>query len=388
MRTSSESKPSDPQKAVESQQPKTPAESKVNEKSKSVGSQSESSTKDKKKRKKIAIALQGGGSHGAFTWGVIDKLLEDGRFEIEGLSGTSAGGMNAVALAQGMIKGGNEGARQEMQRYWEKIASVGQLSPFWRPFNPAQLEFPSMPDPLQMMSGLMQHVLSPYQTNPLNMNSLRDMVEEFFDFELLRQAKELQLFLCATHVNTGKLKLFTLNTLDTNRVLASACLPFLFHAVEVDGEAYWDGGFVGNPAIYPLIYACETPDIMVIQLTVMNRKRLPLTAAEIIDRHKEITYNACLMREMRQIDFISDLIDNGIIKEGSMKRLRMHLVRNEELFTGLDLSSALNSDWNLIQYLFKEGQKTGKKWIEENYDAVGKCQSTNVHQEFVAEEGM
>lgn len=338
-----------------------------------------------KKTKKIAVALQGGGSHGAFTWGVLDSLLEDGRFDIEGLSGTSAGGMNAVALAQGLLKGGKEGARQEMQRYWKKIADVGMVSPFYRPFSASQGSTGGASNPLQTLMGFMQHVLSPYQTNPFNMNLLRDMVEEFFDFELLRSAQGLQLFLCATHVNTGKLKLFTLDTLNAKKMLASACLPSLFQAVEVDGENYWDGGFVGNPAIYPLIYACETPDIMVIQLTVMNRKRLPLTAHEIIDRHKEITYNACLMREMRSIDFIGGLIDKGVIQKGAIKKLNMHLVRNEDLFNTLNLSSALNPNWEFISYLFDEGKKTGKKWIAEHYTAVGKCHSTNLHEEFVAE---
>ncbi|TGW14628.1 patatin-like phospholipase family protein [Candidatus Hepatobacter penaei] len=337
-------------------------------------------------RKKIAIALQGGGSHGAFTWGVLDSLLEDGRLDIEGLSGTSAGGMNAVALAQGLLRGGLEGGRQEMRRFWQKIADGGLFSPYHRAFFPQSLDMRTPQfDPFRFFSSLMQNVFSPYQTNPLNINILRDMVEAFFDFELLRSAKELKLFLCATHVNTGKLKLFTLDTLTPQKMLASACLPFLFHAVEVDGENYWDGGFVGNPAIYPLIYSCDTPDIMVIQLTVMNRKRLPLTAHEVIERHKEITYNACLMREMRMIDFVGDLMQKGIIQEGTMKRLNMHLVRNESLFNDLDLSSALNPDWGFIHFLFEEGRKSGKAWIEKNYDAIGRCHSTNLHKEFVAE---
>lgn len=345
------------------------------------------STSQAPKRKKIAIALQGGGAHGAFTWGVLDSLLEDGRFEIEGLSGTSAGGMNAVALAQGMIQGGLQGARDEMKRFWRKIADGGLMSPYHRPFSEMSFDMHMAPpfDPFRFFASLMQNVFSPYQTNPLNINILRDMVEEFFDFELLRSTKDLKLFLCATHVNTGKLKLFTLDTLTPKKMLASACLPFLFHAVEVDGENYWDGGFVGNPAIYPLIYTCDTADIMVIQLTVMNRKRLPLTASEVIERHKEITYNACLMREMRMIDFVGDLMSKGVIQEGTMKRLNMHLIRNEDLFNTIDLSSALNPDWNFICFLFEEGRKSGKKWISEHYDAVGVRHSTNLHKEFVAE---
>jgi len=340
---------------------------------------------EKPKRKKIALALQGGGTHGAFTWGILDALLADGRFEIEGLSGTSAGGMNAVALAQGYLKGGNEGARQEMHRFWKAVADIGLLNMNFRPFSENMPHGPVGIDPLRMFSSLMQNVLSPYQTNPFNVNILRDLVEEFFDFELLQSAKNIKLFLCATHVNTGKLKLFTLDTLTSQKMLASACLPFLFHAVEVDGENYWDGGFVGNPAIYPLIYACETPDIMIIQLTVMNRKRLPITAEEVIERHKEITYNACLMREMRTIDFVTELIEKGVINDPNMKRLNIHLLRNEELFSSIDLSSALNTNWQFLEYLFKEGQKSGTEWIAKNYHHVGVRHSTNLHKEFVSE---
>lgn len=324
------------------------------------------------KKKKIALALQGGGSFGAFTWGVIDAFLEDGRFEIEGLSGTSAGGMNAVALAQGLLKGGPQGGRDEMRRLWQKISDMGAVSPYRRPFSPFayKSDLPH-PDIVGFFSSMMQGVLSPYQSNPMDVNILRDMVEEFFDFKLLQTAKDLKVFLCATHVATGKLKLFNLETLTVQKVLASACLPFLFQAVEVDDEYYWDGGFVGNPAIYPLIYDCTAPDIVVIQLTVMNRKTLPISSAEITERHKEITYNACLMREMRMINFVTELIDAGAITDKSVRRVSVHMIRNEELFREMNLANALNPDWSLVSHLHEKGRATGKAWLEENGHKIG-----------------
>lgn len=322
---------------------------------------------------KIAFALQGGGSFGAFSWGVIEAFLQDKRFQIEGLSGTSAGGMNAAALAQGLLKNGNDGGREEMRRFWRKVADMGVLSPYQRPFNPFEMktDLPH-PDPISFFTGLMQGVLSPYQVNPMDINLLRTLVEEFFDFDLLQTAKALKLFLCATHVETGKLKLFDLPSLSVQKVLASACLPFLFQAVEVDGEHYWDGGFVGNPAIYPLIYECTAQDIIVIQLTVMNRKTLPISAAEITERHKEITYNACLMREMRMINFVSDLIDKGVITDKGIRRINVHIIQNEALFRDIDLAQALNPSWSLIEFLHRKGLETGKKWLAENGNKLGK----------------
>lgn len=168
--------------------------------------------------------------------------------------------------------------------------------------------------------------------NPLNINPLQKFVKSFFEFEKLRQYKGVKLFLCATHVQTGKLKIFSIEHLREKVLLASACLPFLFHAVEVNGEYYWDGGFVGNPAVYPLIYQCETPEIIIVQLTAMSQDKLPATATEIIDRHKEITFNACLIREMRSINYISRLIDRGLLDANKTKRLHVHLIRNEDVF--------------------------------------------------------
>ena len=344
-----------------------------------------SSQESSSPRKRVAIALQGGGAHGAFTWGVLDAFLEDGRVDVEGISGTSAGGMNAVAFIQGYMKGGREGARKELRRFWEVISDYALVSSPFRPSLQNQLMGnPNLGDsPGYIWMNFLQGMLSPYQLNPMNVNVLESFAKSFFDFEALRNVKDMRLFLCATHVATGKLKIFRLEDLKLEVLLASACLPFLFHAVEIEGEHYWDGGFVGNPAIYPLIYECETPDVMVIQLTAMHRPDLPQTSREIIDRHKEITYNACLMREMRSINFISKLIDDGLLDPNKIKRLNVHLIRNEETFEKLEISSALNADLRFLEHLFQEGRKTGKAWLEKHYDDIGVRTTAEIQKDFV-----
>lgn len=333
--------------------------------------------------KKVAIALQGGGAHGAFTWGVLDRLLEGDLFEIEGVSGTSAGGMNATALIQGLMQGGLEGARESLSTFWHEISELEHLSPFrmsemHKYFHEYNLASSFMFKTMKFI----QTFISPYQMNPFNINFLRDFLSRFFDFENLRQFKDSKLFLCATHVTSGKLRIFKLPDLKLEVMLASACLPSLFHAIQIDGEHYWDGGFVGNPAIYPLIYECQTSDIIVIQLTPTYRKKLPYTSLEIVDRHKEITYNACLMREMRSIIFVTDLLDKGIIPEGAVKRLNVHLIRDQELFQDLDISSAFNTNWEFLVHLFDAGRKAGDEWIRKHYEDVGKRGTAELKKDF------
>ena len=337
-------------------------------------------------KKSISLALQGGGSHGAFTWGVIDKFLEDGRFIIEGASGTSAGGMNAVALAQGLMEGGNEGARKSLHMFWETMSKSAASSPY-KPSKSNQMvgNFNLNNSPGAEFMHLLQSVASPYQWNPLNLNPLEQVVSKFFHFEKLRRYEDFKAFLCATHVASGKLRIFETHELCKEVMLASACLPFLFQAVKVKNDYYWDGGFSGNPAIYPLIDGCKTSDIVVIQLTKQFESKLPMTTSEITDRHKEITYNLSLTREMRAIYFISQMIDKGEIKK-PMKQLHIHLIRNEEVFSNIDLSSALNSDWTFLEFLFHWGRKTANTWIKDNYDDIGVKSTAHIFQDFVEKE--
>jgi NTE family protein len=339
--------------------------------------------KTKPPKKKIALALQGGGAHGAFTWGVLDKLLESELFEIEGISGTSAGGMNAVALIQGMMENGIEGARDTLGSFWNEISELNYLSPYQMSFmDHINKEYNFSSSPVYHVMSMMQSFLSPYQSNPLDLNLLRNLVDKFFNFEKLSKYKAIKLFLCATHIKSGKLRIFNLHDISLNVMLASSCLPSLFKAIEIDGEHYWDGGFVGNPAIYPLIYECKTKDLVVIQLTPTHRNELPFTSQEIMDRHKEITYNACLMREMRSIILITDMINKGIIKDDKVKKLNMHLIKNEEVFQKLDITSAFNTSRQFLFELYNKGYKTAADWIKENYDKIGVQSTAELKKDF------
>ncbi|MDR2723820.1 MAG: patatin-like phospholipase family protein [Holosporaceae bacterium] len=340
--------------------------------------------KDTKKR--ISVAMQGGGSHGAYTWGVLDRLLQEKDLVIEGVSGTSAGGMNAVATAQGIIDGGNEGARQLLTDYWTANSKAGESSLF----KPGVLDILAGKYTLHNSPGFLifdflTKILSPYQLNPLGTNPLKGLVEKLFDFDKLNASNSVKVFLAATHVYTGKLKVFSNvnKELCTEALLATACLPTLFAAVLVKGEYYWDGGFIGNPVIYPLIYDCETPDIMLIKLNPTHRNRLPTSASEIGDRLNEITNNTSIMREMRSMHFITKLIDDGIVPPGKLKRLHVHMIEDEKAFHDLGWSSKLNTDKDFLSYLFDAGRKSADKWLEKNYDKVNKESTADIQEEFV-----
>lgn len=335
-------------------------------------------------KKVVTLAMQGGGAHGAFTWGVVDKLLEDGRFIIEGMAGTSAGGMNAVATALGLIDGGNDGARKMLYTFWKKMSESGATSPICcGPIDMMLGKYTMYNSPGFLLFDFMSKILSPYQTNPMNLNSLRDLVEELFDFEKIQKSKDYKVFLAATHVYTGKVKIFPNEEITSNALQATACLPTMFKAVMVNNEYYWDGGFIANPPIYPLIYNCETPDVIVIKLNPTHRNRLPIASTEISDRLNEITNNESIVREMRSIHFISKLIEKGDLDKNKYKHLHLHLIENEESFQDLGWSSKLNTEWAFLEHLFEEGRKTCSKWIEKNFDKVGKETSFDMVEEFV-----
>lgn len=331
-----------------------------------------------KTRKKIGLALQGGGAHGSFAWGIIDKLLETDEFEIVGVSGTSAGGMNATCLAQGLSNGNSQDARDLLYRYWlsiSKLASQLSFSDYnlWDKIdnNPNLRDRYSHKIQDFLFSYAMHHA-TPYEFNPLNLNPFKDFLAEFFDYDLIRSQNRTKLFLAATHVKTGKIKVFHNQEVSADVLMATACLPELFQAVEIDGEHYWDGGFIANPAIYPIINECDTQDIIVVQLRRSNIDYIPKTRDEISDRFKEITFNGCLLREMRAIHFITKLIDQGIIQDPSIKRLNMHIIQNDKAFDGLNMSSALNTEWEFISRLYNAGRQTAEDWLNQNFDNVNK----------------
>ena len=282
----------------------------------------------------LSLALQGGGAHGAYTWGVLDRLLED-EWQLEGISGTSAGAMNAVALAQGWTTGGAEGARESLDAFW---GAVADSTPFqldlMQSLNPAGNG--ALPASMSMMLGFTR-LFSPYQLNPFELNPLRDVVRAQFDFERIRRDCRLKLFIAATRVKSGKVRLFRTGELSEDALLASACLPTVHHAVEIDGEAYWDGGFTANPAIYPLMYECATPDILLVLLNPLSRPEAPHTAEEIAARSMELGFSTTFLREMRMIAHARAYIEETASLmpfgrfERKLMRLRFHMVEAEEL---------------------------------------------------------
>lgn len=331
-----------------------------------------------KSKKIINLALQGGGSHGAFTWGVVDRLLEEKDIQIEGMSGTSAGGMNAAAIAQGLLKGGNKGARDEMRRYWDLIMrnsfsrqSSENTNQNLNPWGMREELGQQFLELIQRSFSIMQKHFSPYEWNPININPLRDLVEEFYDFDLLKSSDFIKVFLAATHVRSGKARIFNISELSSDVLLASSCLHSLFHAVEIEGEDYWDGGYIANPAIYPLIYECVSPDIVVIQLKPTMIDYTPKTADEIAYRHAQITFNSCLMRELRVIHFISGLLEHGLIENSKMKRVNMHVIDDNEFFKNIDPKTALSIEPPFIELLFEAGRRAGEVFLSQHKSDLG-----------------
>jgi NTE family protein len=321
--------------------------------------------------KTVNLALQGGGAHGAFAWGVLDRLLEDERIALEGLSATSAGAMNAVTMAYGMTVGGREGARTALTNFWRRVAHAGMISPLqptW--FERASHNHSLESSPAFVLFDLISRLYSPYQFNPMNYNPLRQVLEQSVDFEKLRRDSALKLFLSATNVRSGKVKVFGNDELSADAVMASACLPFMFQAVTIKGEDYWDGGYMGNPAIFPLIYKCESRDIVVVHINPIERAETPTTARDILNRINEISFNSSLMREMRAIAFVTKMIDDGTIDEGKMKRMLIHAIEGQDFMRELGVSSKMNADWEFLTHLRDVGRERAEQWLEANFDAV------------------
>lgn len=323
-----------------------------------------------KGKKVVSLAFQGGGAHGAFTWGVCDRLLEDPTFEIEGITGTSAGAMNATVLAYGHARGGNEGARTALDGFWHDVAKSARYSPYQRtPIDKMMGSWSLDNSPGYQIMDMVGRMFSPYDLNPLGANPLREVVEAHVDFGYLRDKATIKVFLNAVNVRSGKLRQFTNADLSVEAVLASGCLPFMFHAVEIDGEHYWDGGYCGNPALYPLIYHCNSPDILLVQINPLYRNELPRSARQILDRVNEISFNSSLMREMRAIKFVSDLIDQGKLSEEDYVKLHIHMIASDAL-TNFGASSKLNAEIDFLETLKSLGRETADAWLKQNWDQV------------------
>ena len=322
--------------------------------------------------KPVNLALQGGGAHGAFTWGVLDYILEDGRLKITGVSGTSAGAMNAVALAAGYTRGGPEGARAALDHFWCSISEGAKSSPLKRtPLDILMGNWGLENNPIYHAMDALSRVASPYQLNPMNINPLRDLVEESIDFEMVRKCTAFKLFISATNVETGKVKVFPREELTADMVMASACLPHMYQAVEIDGVPYWDGGYMGNPALFPFHSETETDDIVVIQINPIERKGAPQTPQEIQNRINEISFNGSLLKELRAMDFVDRLIREGKLSAEDYRQTRVHIVENQAELKPLGASSKMNAEWAFLTKLRDLGRETAARWLDDTYDSIG-----------------
>ena len=327
---------------------------------------------DRQHQKTIKLALQGGGSHGAFTWGVLDQLLEDERLHIEAVSGTSAGAMNAVALADGMARGGPAEARKSLEKFWSATSAAAQYSPIRRSiFDRFMGNWSLDTSPAYILMDHLSRIFSPYDTNPMNFNPLRDVVAGAVDFDAVNDARALKVFLTATNVRSGRPKIFRQPGIRLDCVMASACLPFLFKAVEIDGEAYWDGGYMGNPALFPLVDECEPGDLVLIQINPFYRPNIPQSARDIQNRLNEITFNAALLKELRSLAFLWEIIHHENLERERYRDARVHAIYDEETMLGLGVSSKVNAEWAFLTYLRDRGRKTTQDWLSAHYDDLG-----------------
>ena len=335
--------------------------------------------------KKVNLALQGGGAHGAFTWGVLDHLLADGRIEITGISGASAGAINAVMVADGLARGGAEEARKRLAAFWRAASAGGDLPPMQRAV--ADRLFTLMPfatTPIQNWFEAMSHYFSPYELNPLNINPLKDLIDRFVDFDAVRDS-ELALFVSATNVHTGRLRIFPREKITADVVMASAALPFMFQAVEIDDVPYWDGGYMGNPAIFPFLQATEAEDVLVVQINPVARITTPRTSSEIINRLNEITFNSALISELRAMDFVNQLIDDGTLPHGTgdnqYRRLHVHRIDLGALGNRLTGRSKMKTDFDFFELLHRAGQRAARRFLDRHFDDIGQQSSIDLAAE-------
>lgn len=337
--------------------------------------------------KPISLALQGGGAHGAFEWGVLDRLLEDGRVAIKAVTGASAGAMNAVVLAQGLLDGGPEGARTKLEGFWRAVsgasaAPFGNSSVWTDVFNPSWLTS----TPGWQMAQTWAGSLSPYQFNPFNLNPLRQTLAGAVDFAKLRDHSPVALYVSATAVRAGKARIFRTAELTCDHIMASACLPQLFQAVVIAGEPYWDGGYLANPALWPLFYDPTPSDILIVNLNPFKRAGTPKTPAEILDRLNEITFNASLMAELRAVGFVQELIGEGLLQEkakGRYRNMLIHAIGADHWLQDLSLESKFNTDWSFLQDLKNRGRRAAGAWLDKGFEDVGVRSSCDFETEYL-----
>ena len=340
-------------------------------------------------QKPINLALQGGGAHGAYTWGVLDRLAEEKDLIIEGISGTSAGAMNAAIFVDGYIKNGSEGAKEALENFWRHVSDAAAFSPLHK--NPLERMITGWNmdmSPVYHWMDMMSRIFSPYEINPLGFNPMRAILDNVLDMDNLRACSSIKLFITATHVGSGQARVFKCDEITTDVLLASACIPFLFQAVEIDGDAYWDGGYMGNPAIWPLIYNCHSPDVLLVQINPIHNDVVPRTANEIINRLNEISFNSSLIAEMRAIEFVSKLISKGAIDKNRYKDMHIHVIESHEHMHHLNASSKMNADWDFFLFLKNIGRQEAERWLKAHWNDVGQRSSIDIHNKFLCGPGM
>jgi NTE family protein len=329
----------------------------------------------------VGVALQGGGSHGAFTWGALDRLLQEPAFAIDSVTGTSAGAMNAVVLADGLARGGAEEARKALRLFWESVASIPGLATF---FAPAAGRFGEAwhldNSPAYIFFDIMSRIWSPYDLNPLGYHPLRGLLAEQVDFECLRAQDRVRVMLCATNVHSGRRRIFDTSDVSLDAVLASACLPFVFPAVEIDGEPYWDGGYTGNPAIAPFLREGCVSDLIIIGINPLVRNETPRHAREIINRVNEISFNSTFWLELTAIAVILEMVDEGLIDAARVPSIRFHGIDAGHILAALGASSKMNNSRAFIEYLFGLGSAAVDTWLAENRAAIGKRSTLDLKQ--------
>lgn len=321
--------------------------------------------------KSINLALQGGGAHGAFTWGVLDVLIADETLRIDGITGTSAGAMNAAVLITGIMQGGRQRAREALCAFWRDVSEAARLSPIQRSiFDRLMGNWSLDMSPGYLAFDIGSRVVSPALTNPLNLNPLREIVEAHVDVDAIHDCRTHRLFVAATNVTTGKARIFNNRAISIDALMASACIPQLFVPIIIDGEPYWDGGFIGNPPLYPLFYETDTPDTVIVQINPILRREVPYSAREIVNRVNEITFNSALLKELRAVRFVTRLIEEGKLDRNEYMRVYMHRIASSDL-NPLSASSKLNAEWAFLDHLKGIGETTATAWRQRHYDDLG-----------------
>ncbi|VVE88538.1 patatin-like phospholipase family protein [Pandoraea bronchicola] len=347
--------------------------------------------RDAPRRKGIDLGLQGGGAHGAYTWGVLDKLLEDGRLEFEGISGASAGTMNAVVLAHGLLDrpgvDPREKARESLHSFWLGVSQAGSSATAWAQtvfswLNGRPTEYPVWHDWMQSM----QQWMMPFSQPPAEINPLRTVLEAQVDFERLRESTTTHLFVSATNIRTGNIRIFRTHEITLDVAMASACLPWLFKPVKIDEDFYWDGGYLGNPALYPFYYETVTSDILIVHINPIERKEKPVLPGQIMNRVNEITFNASLQREFRAISFVHKLLDEGWLKPEFRKRLKyplIHSIRADKELYDLSSSTKFVTDWNFLTTLRDRGREAASRWLDAHFADVGVRSTVDLRRDYL-----